>query len=430
MGQIKPAILLVDPVRNGAAYKSAVKDMGYAVVSLYSRRYSTAVSDHAKGDDTSLYAYTPDSAVDVLSTVDHDIRAVVPGMEAAVHLAGILADRLGLPGNDPSLAWARRNKAAMRERAREAGVRIPEFRLVHEVPEIAAAATEIGFPAIAKPTMGAGAHGTTLLPDAGALSHLEIPETRDIYDEPIREWLVEQYIRGREFSVNCLSSDGDHRVVDMWEYRQPDDRDYDFPIWDNVQIDRDHPDWHQVARFVHEVLTAYGIERGPSHTEVKVSADGVYLMEVGARLPGGPATEMWAKYSSVRPFHDSLECYLGKRPSIMDEPLGFRARYGALAIRNDEAPGTLVAIHGLDLLAECPGIDQILVDCEPGDHIPVTRSMDSIPVGAYVSGPDEAHVLRALATARKLVRLEITPDPAPESGSSVAGRSGESGRAR
>lgn len=411
-----PAILLVDPVRYGTGYKSAARDLGFTVASVYTLGYSANSPGHDEDDDVSLYAADPDEIYQRVTEAGLDVKAVVPAIEAAVYLADMVAERFGLPGNDHSLAWARRNKAAMRERAREAGVRVPEFRVVRR-HEIADAAREIGFPVIVKPTMGSCSQGVTVLSDADALGDLDGLVTHDVFHLPITEWLVERYIRGREFAVNFYSADGDHHLMDIWEYRQPDDRDYDFPVWETVQIDETYSDWERVQEYVRGVLDAYGIRLGPSHTEVKCNEEGVFLVEVGARQPGGPAMEMWSRHSSaIRPFHDSIECYLGRRPAMMDKPLEFRARCGTIVIRNDDVPGTLKAVHGVEELRSLPGIDKIMVDCKPGDYIPVTRDSLAIPVSAFVTGPDTTSVLSTLARIRSLVTLEIEPSADPAVG--------------
>jgi biotin carboxylase len=409
----KPAVLLIDPVKTGEGYKKAARDFGLHVVSLYTvepTELHARWPDHSRDDDASLYACEVPDVLAALADTDFEVKAVVPAWESATYLTDVLAHELGLAGNDAELAWARRNKAAMRAHAAQSGVRIPAFRLVRDLAEMPAAAEEIGFPVIVKPTMGAGSQNVTLVRTLEEAKDLRITEENDLFGRPVKDWLVEQYIRGREFAVNCFSSDGEHRVMDMWEYRQPDSRDYDFPLWNNVQATRDDPDWARVEAYVNQVLTAFGVHRGPSHTEVKCGPDGVYLMEIGARLPGGPATDQWADHTAIRPFHDALTCYLGQRPAIMDQDLGVRAMFGAIAIRNDAAPGTLVAVHGLAELESHPSVDKVLVSYQPGDHVPLTRDTMTIPVGAWVSGPDQDAVVRALAEIRALVSLEISID--------------------
>lgn len=410
----RPAVMLVDPVKAGEGYKMAAHDFGLAIVSVYTLEPSVLWArwpDHGQTDDVSLYAQEAEQIRAQLAATDLAVKAVVPAMESAVYLTDVLAHELGLPGNDVALAWARRNKAAMRQHALRAGVRVPAFRLIHDLAEVPAAAAAIGYPAIVKQTMGAGARGVTLVRDAEEARSADFGESSDPFGWPIKEWLVERYVRGRELAVNCFSSDGDHRVIDMWDYRQPPGGgDYDFPLWNNVQVTQGDPDWDEIQEVVSGMLDAFGVVRGPSHTEVKVTPDGIYLIEIGARLPGGPAIDLWSDFSAIRPFHDALECYLGRRPAIMDGGPGFRASFGAIAIRNDTAPGTLVAVRGLAELESHPNVTKVLVGYRPGDHVPVTRELKTIPVGAWLRAPSQEAVVRTLAEIRSAVSLEIIPD--------------------
>ncbi|WP_327370952.1 ATP-grasp domain-containing protein [Streptomyces sp. NBC_01217] len=412
-----PVILLIDPAnsRNGRRYKTAVHDLGFGVVSVSTNASSSVATVPAHTDgEMSFRVSDVDDAVRQVGEAGLNPRAVVPARGSTVHVADEIAARLGLPGNDPALGWARRNKAAMRARAVQTGVRVPEFRMVRSPGAVVEAARDIGFPVILKQTMGSGSYGVTVVSDAAALNEATEALKVDRHDQPITEWLVERYVRGREYAVNVFSAGGEHRLVDIWEYRQPDGRDYDFPLWDIIQIDGDHPDYLPVEQFVKQALDAFGIRHGPSHIEVKCGDDGddVYLIELAPRFSGGPAVPMWTRHSDLRPFHDAVECYLGRRPRMIDGDHGFRAVLGSVVIRNDEAPGTLVAMRGLDELRALPGVADVLVEFQPGDHVPITNHNMCIPVSASVYGPDRATVLRTIAAAREAVRVEIAPDAA------------------
>ncbi|MFJ4828917.1 ATP-grasp domain-containing protein [Streptomyces sp. NPDC088747] len=414
MSTSTPAIILVDPVRQGRPFKDAVRELGFSVVSVYTHSYLASLDRHAAGDDLSFYTADPHEAERLITDAGVDAKAVVPCLEAGVHLTDVLAHRLELPGNDHTLAMARRNKAAMRAQAMRAGVRIPEFRLVHSADDIAAAAHELGFPVIVKPTLGAGSQGVRVYSTAADMAGQGPPVTHDVYREPVREWLVERYIRGREFAVNFFSADGDHRFVDMWEYLRPDDSDYDFPLWDIVQVGLDHPDLTRVADYTREVLSAFGIRRGPSHTEVKCTDDGVYLIEVGARLSGGPAVDLWTAHGGLRPFHDTIACYLGQRPALIDRPVDFPVCFGSAVVHNEQGPGILVAIHGAGEVAGLPGVDSVELGYAPGEHVPATHDNVSIPFSAAVHAADHDTVLATLASIRSLVRVETRPASAAD----------------
>ncbi|MFH9423996.1 ATP-grasp domain-containing protein [Streptomyces sp. NPDC017529] len=406
------AVLLLDPVRNGAHFKPEVRRRGLAVVSAYTMprdHITTRWPEHAAGDDAGFYA---DGVAEILHHVEGlgvEVTAVVAASESAVHLGDMLADKLGLTGNDPARSLARRNKAAMRAAALEGGVRIPRFALVKEASEIASAAAEVGFPAIAKHTTGGGSHGARLLNSAADAADTSALERRDHFGRLVEEWLVEQYVRGRELAVNCFSHDGEHQVIDVWEYRQPDAGDYSFPYWELVQLSEDDPDRARSVAYVSEVLTELGVRLGPSHTEVKVAEDGVYLIETGARLPGGPLTEQWLAHSDFDPFEQALDCYLGLRPACLDNPPRFDALSGNSVIRNEGPAGRLVEIRGLDELMRRPGVDQVACVYTPGDLVPVTDSTKNIPLFISLSAPGSQELLALMAWVRATVHLVIEP---------------------
>ncbi|MFE1172491.1 ATP-grasp domain-containing protein [Streptomyces sp. NPDC058773] len=406
------AVLLLDPVRNGAHFKSVTRRRGLAVVSVYTmprQHVESRWPDHADGDDAGFYADDAGQILHGVESLGVELVAVVAASESAVHLADVLADKLGLTGNDLALSPARRNKAAMRAAALDAGVRIPRFALVEDPAGIAPAAAGIGFPAIAKHTTGGGSHGARLLNSAEEAADISGLARRDHFGREVEEWLVEQYVRGRELAVNCFSHDGEHQVIDVWEYRQPDDSDYAFPYWELMQLAEDDPDRQRAADFVGEVLTALGVRLGPSHTEVKVAADGVYLIEMGARLPGGPLTEQWLAHSDLDPFEQTLDCYLGNRPACLETPPRFDALIGSSVIRNEGPAGVLTEIRGMEELLRKPGVDSVASVYAPGDVVPVTDSTKTIPLFISLAAPDRPALLDLMAWVRRTVELVIEP---------------------
>ncbi|WP_323747889.1 ATP-grasp domain-containing protein [Catenulispora rubra] len=402
--------MILDPGRQGVNFKQQAADRGLAVVSVYTMprgHIQDRWPDHTDGDDVSVYAAGLDEIRSALDQVHGDVRGIVPASDVAVHTVDRLAEALGLPGNGAKLALARRDKAAMRENAQRAGLRIPAFEVIDDVRAVGPAAHRVGFPAILKQTSGAASHGTLLLRGPQDVQDLPPLHELDYFGRPVRSWLVEQYVRGRELAVNCISHDGRHHLVDVWEYRQPDDSDYSFPYWESAQIPHDDPDRDLVVAYVRDVLDAFGVRLGPSHTEVKVWDGRAYLMELGTRLPGGPMIDHWVAHSDLDPLQQTLGCRLGEEPAITTRPVRFDAFGGASAIRNDGPPGRLVEIKGLTEVGQLPGVDKVVVAFEAGAEIPTTDSVRNIPVGVWVHAPDHPTLLRRLADVRAAVELVI-----------------------
>jgi biotin carboxylase len=402
----------MDPTGPSTGFKPQVAGRGLAVISVYTmprEHIHARWPDHAAGDTVSLYAAELGEIRARVAELGADIRAVVPANDVSVDKADTLAEELGLPGNGARLALARRDKSAMRENAARAGVRIPRYVRAEDATDIAGAARAVGFPAFVKQTTGAASHGVRLLSRPGDAEDLSALPRIDHFGRPVQAWLVEQYVRGRELGVNLFSHDGEHHVVDIWEYRQPDDRDYSFPYWDWAQIPRDDPDWQTAVGYVRQVLDAFGVRLGPSHTEIKISAGDAYLIELGARLPAYPMIDAWIAHSDLDPHGQTLACRLGEVPKIATAPVRFDGFCGANAIRNDGPAGRLVEIRGLDKVERLPGVDKLVVARQAGDLVPTTDSLRTVPVKVSVSAPDREELLQRMAAVRDAVELVIEP---------------------
>ncbi|QMU79094.1 ATP-grasp domain-containing protein [Streptacidiphilus sp. PB12-B1b] len=408
----KPAVVLMDPCGPSMGFKPQAAERGLAVISVYTMPREHVQSrwpDHTTGDTVSIYAAEPDRIRAELAELGADIRAVVPASDVSVDQADTLAEEFGLPGNGARLAVARRDKSVMRETAARAGIRIPRYALVEDAADIPDAARAVGFPAFLKQTTGGSSHGVRLLSGPEDVEDLSTLHQTDHFGRPVQGWLVEQYVRGRELGVNFLSHNGEHHIVDIWEYRQPDDRDYAFPYWDWAQIPQDDPDWQTAVDYVRPVLDAFGVRLGPSHTEIKVSDGDAYLIELGARLPAYPMIDAWIAHSDLDPHGQTLACRLGEVPKIAAAPVRHHSFCGANAIRNDGPAGRLVEIRGLDKVEQLPGVDKLVVGPRPGDTVPTTGSIKTIPVRVSVSAPDHPTLVERLTAVREAVDIVLEP---------------------
>lgn len=403
----QPAIVLVDPVLSGKPFKDVCARAGYAVASVYTlpaTELEGMAPDHRTGDAISVYSGDVTVLESVLASAVPDVRAIIPTTEPATYVAAVLAERRGVPGNSAALGLARRDKIAMRELAVRRGLRIPRFEVTG--PDgIAGAAHRIGFPVIVKPPAGAASHGVQLIPSQAELDRVGTGLDKDLFGNPVTQWLVEEYVRGPEYAVNTFSYGGQDPVIDIWGYRQLDDRDYDYPYQDFLQTEPDP----QVSAFALDVLRDFEISVGPAHIEIKLGPEGPVLIEVGARLPGADIPVLWQRHSSIRPYHDTLAAHLGSKPRLLRGESGFRANVGMTFIRNDGPPGVLRRLNGVSAASRLPGVDAVHSRARVGDFVPTSDHLGAELVMAELSAPTHRE-LRALADkVRELITAWVEP---------------------
>jgi len=100
--------------------------------------------------------------------------------------------------------------------------------------------------------------------------------------------LVQEFINGPEYVVDCISNAGRHLVVGIWRYekiRNPITKAITYEYTDF--LDSRGPEQDLLLPYTFAVLDALGIRFGCSHTEIIIDAKGPCLIETGARMHGG-----------------------------------------------------------------------------------------------------------------------------------------------
>jgi hypothetical protein len=227
------------------------------------------------------------------------IDAVLAGTETSVELTDRLNEALGLPGNSTALSHARRNKWAMQQRLKEAGLDSINDIKSSDLGEILAwiESTEGNsgrYPIVVKPIDGAATQGVHICHDQAQVvaAFKALMGTKNVLGIPIRQVLAQEYLDGEEYVVNAVSREGKSVVGEIWHYKKrkvarPDGGYSKIYLYDEL-LDFDGREARALLPYAEKVRKAIGVEEGPDHMEIMmVPGRGPVLIEDGARLMGG-----------------------------------------------------------------------------------------------------------------------------------------------
>ncbi|MGC4009065.1 MAG: ATP-grasp domain-containing protein [Pseudomonas sp.] len=99
--------------------------------------------------------------------------------------------------------------------------------------------------------------------------------------------LVQEFLDGDQYVVNAVSINGKHRITEIWLERRLNIRGVGNIYDHETMIPYEGSIQAQLISYTEKVLTALGIEEGPSHTEIMLTERGPILIETGARMQGG-----------------------------------------------------------------------------------------------------------------------------------------------
>ena len=217
-----------------------------------------------------------------LAKIIKPIAVVSIASDLANITVNYVASHLGLISNEESTVLYTSDKYMMRQLLSSHGILCPTYQLLTSDNRILNHC-RITYPLIVKPVDRSGSRGVSLVyKDSDLESALDLA-----FSESFSKMvLVEQYIEGREISVEGISQKGEHQILTITDkittgaphfvelgHSEPSSLSFDIQA--------------KVENVTLKILDVVGMSNGASHTEFRITEKGdIYLIEIGSRMGG------------------------------------------------------------------------------------------------------------------------------------------------
>lgn len=201
--------------------------------------------------------------------------------DLAVIAVNYVAEHMGLTSNSMACTLVSTNKHEMRKCFEANGDPSPKSIRVSSVEELDT--DNLIFPVIVKPMDRSGSRGITKCMKAEELkSAIENAKSHGFE----KYALVEEYATGKEYSVEYVSWKGQHTFLALTQKYTTGAPDF-IETGHMEPADVSPKMLAKVQQVVEHALTSLGIQYGASHSEVKISEEGVIrIIEIGGRMGG------------------------------------------------------------------------------------------------------------------------------------------------
>ena len=271
------------------------------------------------------------------------LEAVV---EAHVMAAAQVRERCGIPGTSVQTTFLCRDKPAMKEALRKAGVPCAQSIGSSDPSEIKDFAQKVGFPLIVKPRDAAGASGTHRADNPGELHDALVACGVD----KGKSVAVEEFIEGHEGFYDTLAINGEV-VHDFATHYYPNVLEAMRTRWISPQFVTtnriDMVDTYKELREMGQrVIKALDIGTSATHMEWFYGPKGLKFSEIGCRPPG---VRCWDLYAAANEFDIYKEWAMGIVHGRPSQKLSRRFAAGIIALRPDR-DGTISHYDGRDAI--------------------------------------------------------------------------------
>ncbi len=352
--------------------------------------------------------------VDVAEVADVGRRYAVDGVltvsaDRAVPVVAAVAEELGLPGIGTEVAHVMTQKIAMRRLLAEAGVPQPRFAAARDLASARAAAETVGFPAVLKPADSGGQRGIFRLEsidDLDAHLHAALAESAE------GEVVLERFHEGLELNGLVVARGGVAEVLTLSDRLRPPGIGFGVG-WIHVYPTTIFGDaLAEAERVAAHAAHALGLRDGIAFPQLLVTDEGVLVVEVAARIPGGQMADLARHAVGVDLFEVALRQALGEpvpdelaRPQVQ-QPLAIRfltASPGPLPT------GRVARIGPLDPVLAAQGVVQAETYLQVGETIRPVR-LDGDRRGYVIAVADtNIEALQRAEAAARLFQVEVEP---------------------
>ena len=269
----------------------------------------------------------------------HQIDRIVALDEFDMENVSALREHLRIPGMGLTTVRYFRDKLAMRARAKEAGISVPEFVHVlnhHELNEFMA---RVPAPWLLKPRSQASGIGMKKLHQASELWPLldQLGDQQSFY-------LLEQFVPGAVFHVDSVVSEKNVLLAEAHAYGTPPlDTSHQGGVFTTRTLPREAAETKSLLEINRQSLEGLGFLRGVTHAEfLKSHADGkIYFIEVAARVGGAYISDIVEAASGINLWREWARLEVGAGKTTYQLPAIRRDYAGIiLSLARQEDPDT------------------------------------------------------------------------------------------
>lgn len=280
-------------------------------------------------------------------------------VEAHIMAAARVREATGIPGTSVRSAYLCRDKPAMKDELRRAGIPCAMSTRANR-PQIARDfARQVGYPLIIKPVDGAGAAGTWRVNHDTELEQIIVES--GIADGV--EVAIEEFIEGHEGYLDTLTIDG--RVThEFITHYYPNVLEAMRERWISPQMVTTNrieaEGYREVRQMAREVNRILGIGTSATHMEWFAGPKGLKFSEIGCRPPG---VGQWDVYNAANEFDLYSEWAFALMHGRTDSTPSRRYSAGMIALR-PSCDGQITGYSGLETIQKNFG------DCIVASNIP------------------------------------------------------------
>lgn len=225
------------------------------------------------------------------------VDAVVALDDYDVEKAALIRETFRIPGMGQTTHRYFRDKLAMRQKARDSGINVPEFTAVFNNDEVSSFADRVPAPWVLKPRSEASASGIKKI-----TSKDQLWEALETLGEERHMFLLESFKPGDVYHVDSLTFNREIVFTSASKYLAPPMQvSHEGGVFRSKTLGRYSDEFRALEEVNPKVLSSFGLLNGATHTEfIRGKEDGKwYFLETSSRVGGAHIPDLVEASSNI-----------------------------------------------------------------------------------------------------------------------------------
>lgn len=225
------------------------------------------------------------------------VDAVIALDDYDVEKAALIRETFRIPGMGQTTHRYFRDKLAMRQKAKDSGINVPEFAAVFNNDEINAFIEKIPAPWVLKPRSEASASGIKKV-----TTKEQLWEALDALGEERHLFLLESFKPGDVYHVDSLTFNKEIVFTSASQYLAPPMQvSHEGGVFRTKTLGRYSDEFKALEQVNAKVISSFGLMNGATHTEfIRSKGDGKwYFLETSSRVGGAHIPDLVEASSNI-----------------------------------------------------------------------------------------------------------------------------------
>lgn len=396
--QLRHRLLVIAAGETQAVFIKEAMEMGHYVIAV-------DANPHAPGLKFAHESYNRDitnssELIDLFELVDAT-SIVTICCDAALESVAEVTSYYNLPGISVRTARLSKNKQLQRVHLLKNSLACPKFEVVESLEMAKESLKRLTLPVVVKPVDSSGSKGVLLVTSDIKIEKAFLNAWTESRSSTV---IIEQFLLGKEYSVEMWVNDGEPQVLAVSEKQRTDppfllDEIVFFPS----QLDAE--DLLSIKSMALECIKSAHVESGPVHLEAIMTETGPVIVEWACRGAG------FKVFTNILPYI----CGQSTCVAMVNYALGYPTQWpkqdpnkAAALVFIAPKPGSFKEIRGLNEVLTLSCLEEICIYPDPGQQLGFLKNGSDRVGHLLLSGNDPETCRQQASLAFKNLEVIVT----------------------